>query len=180
MKKQVSVAVFGTFFLSPAAFAQNGYLGIGLGSASYSAFVDESDTGFSIYGGFKANEYFGLELQYTDFGTQLGTSDTYFKLFETTVEISGLGFSGVGFLPLSPNFDLFLKAGVFAWNVDESVDSTVSIGSDSDDGDGYDPLFGFGAEYQFTDHFSIRSAWETVNVEGSYIDMFSISAQLNF
>lgn len=76
MKNYSSAAILGMLFLSPATFAQDFYMGLGLGSASYSVSysdnfpyldydaasihtglyeysVDDSDTGFNIYGGFK-------------------------------------------------------------------------------------------------------------------------------
>jgi OOP family OmpA-OmpF porin len=180
MKKYFRVAIIGTFFLSTATFAQNGYLGFGVGSASYSEGpIDDSGTGFNIYGGYKANENFGFELQYTDFGKQEGTYTYYNNTFDTTAEISGLGLSAVGFLPFSDSFDLFLKLGVFAWDIDGSIEN-ASFGSHSGSDDGSDLLFGLGAEYQLSEQFSIRGAWEMVDNEDGDLDMLSINAQLNF
>jgi OOP family OmpA-OmpF porin len=181
------------FFLSSAAFAQNAYMGIGMGLASYSESYseldtdgyfdysfDDSDTGFNIYGGLKFNEYFGFELSYTDFGKQNGSMSIYDYLYDVggiydaSLEVSGFGVSVVGFFPLSDDLNLFLKAGTFAWDVD------LSVGPYSGSDDDSDLLFGFGAEYRLNDQFSLRGAWEMVDVEGADLDMLSVNAQINF
>jgi OOP family OmpA-OmpF porin len=153
----------------------NGYLGFGIGSANYSEnSFDDSDTGFSIYGGIKANEHFGLELSYTDFGEQEGTFTFFNYTYDTDVKASGLGLSVIGLLPINDNFNLFVKAGMIALGIDVGI-ASFSVSDDSSE-----PLFGFGAEYQLTDQFSLRGAWEMVDIEGADLDMLSINAQFNF
>jgi hypothetical protein len=76
MKKAVLLA-----FLAVAAFAERSgpYAGIGYGLTSYddgsylaqsgySQNLDDSSAGFRIYGGAYMNQYFSVEIDYTDFG----------------------------------------------------------------------------------------------------------------
>ncbi|MCU7843509.1 MAG: outer membrane beta-barrel protein [Candidatus Thiodiazotropha sp. (ex Monitilora ramsayi)] len=171
MKRYLSLALVGFCFLSTSVNAEEGYFGIGVGTGSYSeADFDESDTGLNIYGGFKAGENLGLEISYTDFGNPEGR----FLGFNTSVEVTGLGFSAVGYIPVSDNFNLFGKFGLMAWDAD------IAVGSISGSEDGTDLLLGFGATYQISNQFALRGAWEFVDVDGGDLDMLSINAQFNF
>ncbi len=171
MKQHLALTMAGMFLLSPAVYAQGGYFGLGIGTATYSeADFDESDTGLNIYGGLRASENLGFELSYSDFGKPEGN---YFG-YNASVEVTGLGFSVVGFLPVSNNFDLFGKVGLMAWDAD------VTLGPVSASDDGSDLLFGFGATYHFNDQFALRGAWEFVDLDEGELDMLSINAQINF
>jgi OOP family OmpA-OmpF porin len=174
MKYHLCVIVTGFFFLSSTTYAQNPYLGIGVGSASYSDNnLDDADTGFTIYVGTKVNEHIGLELSYTDFGKQ---EDKYTSVytFEASVKATGLGFSAIGFVPISRNFILLGKVGVIALEAD------LTLGTNSESDDGYDLLYGLGAEYRFSKQFSVRGAWEFIALEKIDFDMLSINAQFSF
>ncbi|MEJ2463774.1 MAG: outer membrane beta-barrel protein [Candidatus Thiodiazotropha sp.] len=171
MKKYIQIAFMGFCFLSSAVYAQSGYFGFGVGTANYSeANFDESDTGLNIYGGFLANENLGFEISYTDFGKEEGN----YLGYDASVEVTGLGLSAIGFLPLSNDFNLFGKVGLMAWDAD------IGLGPFSDSTDGSDLLFGFGATYQISDQFSLRGAWEFVDLDEGELDMLSINAQINF
>ncbi|MGD9170543.1 MAG: outer membrane beta-barrel protein [Candidatus Thiodiazotropha sp.] len=183
MKYYGSAALLGMLFLSPAAFAQNGYLGFGMGLANYSdrnsdGYLDysfnDSDTGINIYGGQKINEYFALEMSYTHFGKQEGSFSFYDTTYDTNVEVFGFGVSVVGFYPVSDNLNLFLKIGTFDWDVNVNIDSVSGRGNDSE------LLLGFGGEFRFTKKFSLRTAWEMVDIEGADLDILSVNAQFNF
>lgn len=171
MKKSLRIALLGMSFLSPAVFAQGGYLGAGFGTANYTEDeFDDSDTGIKFFGGLRSGENFGVELSYLDFGKQ----EANFYGFDASVEITGVGVSIVGFLPINDDFELFGKAGVLAWDVDVTLDSYTA----SDDGS--DLFLGFGASYRLAEQFAIRAEWEFVDLDGADLDMLSISAQFNF
>lgn len=171
MKKQLSLALLSLSLLTPAVQAQEGYFGIGLGTASYSEDdFEESDTGLNLFVGFTPNENIGLEISYTDFGKQEGDYYGY----DASVEVTGLGFSAVGFLPVSDNVDLFAKVGMLSWDAD------VELGSLYGSDDGTDLMFGFGATIKLSEQFSLRGAWDFVDLDGGDLDMLSINAQINF
>ncbi|MCU7850579.1 MAG: outer membrane beta-barrel protein [Candidatus Thiodiazotropha sp. (ex Monitilora ramsayi)] len=147
MKKYLSLALSGICFLTTSVYAGEGYFGFGAGSSSYTEEdFDASDTGLNIYGGLKSNENLGAEISYTDFGMQEGK----FHGINASVEVTGLGFSAVGILPVSDSFDVFGKVGLFFWDAD------IRLGSFLDGDDGADLLFGFGATNQLTDQFALR------------------------
>jgi OOP family OmpA-OmpF porin len=174
MKHNVFVIVTGIYLLSSTAYAQTAYVGIGAGSARYyDNILDDTDTGLNIYGGIKFNEYFGLELSYTDFGKQEDEFTSVYT-FDVSVEVVGLGFSAVGFLPISDNLGLLGKLGV----IDLEADLTFDAHPESKDGS--DLFYGIGAEYRLSEQFSFRSVWEIVVANRADFDMLSINAQFNF
>lgn len=112
MNRHIIAITAGLFLMPSVAFTQNGYLGIGAGPANYSeASFDESDTGFTLYGGIRIHENFALELSYTDFGKQEGD----YNSLNASVEVTGLGFSALGILPINDKFDIIGKIGFISW-----------------------------------------------------------------
>lgn len=171
MNRHIIAITAGLFLMPSVAFTQNGYLGIGAGPANYSeASFDESDTGFTLYGGIRIHENFALELSYTDFGKQEGD----YNSLNASVEVTGLGFSALGILPINDKFDIIGKIGFISWDADVTLDSLTS----SDDGT--DLLYGIGAQYNINEAFTIRGVWEFVDLDEGDLDMFSINAQFNF
>jgi OOP family OmpA-OmpF porin len=168
------VIATGIYLLSSTAYAQNAYLGIGVGSANYSDNnLDDSGTSFNIYVGIKVNEHIGLELSYVDFGKQEDEFTSVYT-FDASVEATGLGFSAIGFVPIRDNFNLLGKLGVIGLEAD------LTLGANHESDDGYDLLYGLGAEYRFSERLSIRGTWESILLENIDFDMLSINAQFYF
>ena len=171
MKKIAIWVLTGSAFISQGVFAQNAYLGAALGVTNYSDDgFDESDDGFKMLAGIRVNENMAIEGNYMDFGRQEGP----FHGIKSNIKIDGFGLAAVGILPLSNEFDLFGKVGVFGWNAD------LTVGSVSTSDDGTDMLFGFGAAYHVSNQFSLRTEWEFIDIDGGDLDMLSIGAQLSF
>lgn len=171
MKKQLTPAIAATFLLSSAAFAQDPYIGFGVGSATYTeGDFDESDTGFSLYGGSRLTKNFGLELSFTDFGNLEGD----YNGINASAEVSGVGAAAVGYLPLNDKFDLFGKAGMMAWDAD------LEYGALNGNDDGTDLLYGVGAIYHANEQFSVRADWQAVDLDDGDLDMFSLNAEFHF
>jgi OmpA-OmpF porin, OOP family len=162
---------------------------IGLGSVTS---VDDKDTAFRIYGGYRILENLAVEVAYVDYGAFKSNSTIVSGGFGTaTGKWSGYHLSGsaVGILPVGQNLLLFGKAGLGYWNLD--FDFTASgpggtlTASDSDSG--ISPLLGIGAVLNFTQNFGIRAEWERHlnigddNTTGeSDIDILSLGLQFSF
>ena len=127
--------------------------------------VDGKDTGYKVFGGYQFNQYFGLDLAWVDLG-KASYSGSFFGAPVTggTVKLSGLNFSVVGTVPLNPDFALFGKLGVFAWNAKAS-DTTFGVPFSATD-NGADLSVGLGASYNFTKNVSVRLEWERFKAGG--------------
>lgn len=168
--KKILVLFFAMLLLAPVAQAGEWYVGgsvqqttieVDLGSSS----VDEDDTGFKAFGGYRFFKFFGVEASYVDLG---GVSDS-----SGSVDLTAFDVFAVGNLPLGENWVLFGKAGYYRW------DAEVSGSPDEDD---TDLAYGVGAAFRFNDLLAVRAEYELFEVDedkiGADVDVDAISVGL--
>ena len=83
--------------------------------------VDGKDTAFKIFGGYMFNRHFGVEAAYVNFGEATYSGD--FVGSQVTggkVEIDGFNLSAIGSLPITEQFSIFGKVGLFLWDAEAS------------------------------------------------------------
>jgi OOP family OmpA-OmpF porin len=162
---------------APAAFSAvpaAWYVGAGVGQSnaddsvtirSQSVKVDDTDTAWKVFGGYRFNPNFGLELGWVDLGKLAGNNAVDYELKGATLE-------AVGTIPLADNFDVFAKIGGFSWDSDAS-------GAISKSDSGTDTTGGVGVGYHVNDRFGVRLEWERFDSD-LQTDMYSVSATLGF
>ena len=153
---------------STSALAQNVYVGVGAGQVSadidceldITCSVDDSDTGYKVFAGYKFTPNFALEGAYIDGGevSESGT-DSFLGTASGKIETTGFNIAAVGIWPVSKRFSIQGKAGVFIWDMDISVDSS-SQGSASQSESGNAGMFGVGATFYFTERFGVLVEYE--------------------
>jgi OmpA-OmpF porin, OOP family len=157
------------------------YAGAGFGTTKinddgFDNNIDDSDTGFKIFGGYSFNQNFAIEATYFDFGKASGS----FGVGENfDVGVSGFGASAVGVLPLSDMFSLFGKVGYASYDIDAHVE-IVGVGSGSASDSQSDLTFGAGAALSFAERFEARLEFEAINVDGGDANMLSLSGLYRF
>ena len=117
-------------------------LGVDDFDGSRSADLDDSDSGFKLFGGYCFNEYFGLELAYMDLGevqARTRASGTFYDeidndldgdlVAEASAEVTAFSLDVQGRLPLAKGFFLMAEAGLYNADVDLSVGADSSISS---------------------------------------------------
>jgi OOP family OmpA-OmpF porin len=192
----------GLVFGASSAVAQsNFYVGVGGGQAeanelSFTDFddgsgiagsFDDSDFGLKLFGGYKFFEYFALELAYVDLGSVSfdAVSDGSGSIYAAgpvtgSVSAKGPSASAVGMIPVGDRFDFLIKAGFMAWDADVSVSNTA-FGTANTSEDGTDLAYGLGAQFRFTERFSVRGEWERftgiIDTDGQ---LLSLSVQYSF
>lgn len=163
------------------AMADN-YFGIGVGSADLEG-VD--DTSFKIFGGTR-NANLGFEVAYHDFGKP---EESYPGLYYASLEPTGIEFSGVGYMPVSPTMDVFGKLGLLMWDVDATlIDYAGVIGpagaTYTGSEDGNDLIYGVGLQFNTANNFSLRVEYQasTLNANGEDVDLenWSVGAAFKF
>jgi len=136
--------------------------------------IDDSDTGFKVFGGYYFNENYGVEVGYFDFGeasASLGGDSL-------SVGVSGLAASVVGRLPVSDMFSLYGKLGFASYDVD--VDFNIAgFGSGSESDSDSDLIYGVGGALSFGGNFEARLEYEALNVDGD-ASMISVSGLFRF
>jgi OOP family OmpA-OmpF porin len=136
------------------------YMGVGTGSA-HDVILDEDESAFKFHGGVNLTHNIGLEIAYVDLGSYLNDS----------LNQDGISYEVIGYLPLSPQLDLYGRAGFFDWEVSDSFGYST----------GTDPTFGIGLQAQLQHHLSLRGEYQTfLDVAGGDVDLYSASINLHF
>jgi len=193
MKRTALAALAACLLGSGAAFAQGVtggfYAGGSIGQSDVDASitaplitsgqVDGKDTAFKIFGGYQANPYFALELQYVDLGS-VAYSGNFLGLpvVGGQVDINGMGFAVLGSWPVSDKFSVHGKIGLWSWQAD-AHDTTAGLPF-SGSADGSDLFYGIGASYQFTRHLGVRVEWEQYKLDSDNANLISVGVLYRF
>lgn len=139
------IIVLTTIVLSNIAVAQERafYAGIGGGGTNFESddldielpleppqtvttVIDDSDSNFRIYGGYRLNRNFAFEALYSDIGAFELIDET--NAIEVNSELSSFDLAAVGLLPLwDGRVDLFARAGVAFWSLDSETKSLEGL-----------------------------------------------------
>jgi len=167
----------------PAAAADNGfYLGASVGQSDIKIDQDFEDidfsggaTSFKVFGGFRFITFLGVEGSYVD----LGAPSEFNEVIDGNIETDIAGFDGfvVGYLPLGIA-DIFVKAGVIAW--DASISGQIGGVTERQSEDGTDPAYGIGFQLRFKS-FAVRAEFEYFDIDGAkYVYMYSLGGSYTF
>jgi len=126
--------------------------------------VDDSDSGFKIFGGFQFTKNWGAEVGYVDFGKAGigGFGD---------IGVTALTLAGTGTLPLNESFSLLGKVGMANWDASGSASSGDS---------GTDLFYGIGARYNINKNLSVQVEFETFSAEDDSVNMTSVGLRYKF
>lgn len=147
--------------LAPAAaFATEPglYLGGKLGVASTDErWIDDDDTSFGVYLGYRFTRHFALEGEYTDFGN-LEVSLSDLEINNPRLEPRTWGVRAVGFLPLSDSFELLGGVGLHSFDLDPRDEQGFRdvVGSKSST----DLYYGVGGQFNFQGGLSLRGQYQ--------------------
>lgn len=183
MKKELLGLAIVAALLPAVASAEGGYIGGSIGQtemdisdadkaelAAVGVSVDDTDTGFKLFAGYRINENFAVEGFYADLG-EISATDGVDSL---NIESDSFGASVLGIIPVAENFDLFAKIGFHAW--DAELSSTVGVFASAD---GTDSIYGFGAAYTI-EQVSFRAEFERYELDSEDVDMISAGIAVNF
>lgn len=125
--------------------------------------LDDEDTSWKLFAGYRLNPVLSLEVAYIDFGGPEDTFEAGGSSGDYQVELSGFAPYVIGTLPLGP-VELFGKIGYYFYDVDLRVDlddlgGNVFESSDSDE----DLLYGGGVGMTFLDHLHARLEYERID-----------------
>jgi len=168
MKKKYLILIF--LSLLPFQLSSQPYMGLGVGLSIYNQdiFTDrdheasnnDMGMGYKFFGGYKFNDYLGIEGAYNLLGTakSANSSDNF------TSELTAISLSGVLSLPndiggISP----FIKVGYNQLSTKFNYSSTPS---DTEKDSVYNIQYGVGADYNL-DNFFIRLEYEIFGETGT-------------
>ncbi len=154
-------------------------------SNSHQLNIDENtETSFSLFGGYSPNKYFSLELEYQDdlaFGVDDMFAGSSLWFPDATIEdfdSNALFLSGISSYNVTDSGTFYMKGGIFNWET-----TTRSFTKDIDEFDrseGTDIFYGLGANYDLNARFQISAEWERYQMEASDIDFLSTEFKFKF
>jgi hypothetical protein len=144
----------------------------------------EIEDRFSLFGGYRSNENFSLQLEYQDeisFGIDdmFAGSSLWFPESNThNFESTGLYLSGISNYTINENSNIYMKGGLFNWEIDSNSFATNPnyFGNSS----GTDLFYGLGANYDLNARFAVSAEWERYQMEKSDFDYLSTKLQFKF
>ena len=129
--------------------------------------LDDSDTSWKAFAGWRMNPYFSLELAYVDFGTPSQRATTASGSGgDFRASISGFEPSILGTIPLGP-VELFGKVGYLFYDVDASVDLDNGPDFDSSSSES-DFTYGAGIGMTFFERLNARLEYQ--RIESDVVD----------
>lgn len=168
------LALFGGWSAAHAENEQGFYVGGGVGQFNVQIDdidetdeaierLDDDDTSWKLFAGYRFNPFISLEAAYIDFGGPSDTAEASGSSGDYQVELSGFAPYVIGTLPLGP-VELFAKVGYYFYDVDLNVDlddigGDVFQSSNSDE----DLLYGAGVGMTFFDHLHARLEYEKID-----------------
>ena len=163
----------------------------GLGWTIEGATVDNDGTAWKIYGGWSVSDFVAVELGWVDLGkvdTRYSTTippDQIDDILADTFNVhplTGDGFTAAAVLkwPVTDDFAVHAKAGVFAWNSDVEVRVVEGgTGQVAGDDDGTDAMYGVGIEWKLNGQWSLTAEWERYQLN-EWLDVPTVGVRFTF
>ncbi len=157
----------------------NWYVGINIGQMSIDddaegLEIDDSATAYRVYGGFDFNRFFGVEIQYIDFGEVSGNAVINNTTISATADANGFGVAGVAHIPLGEQFNLTGRLGYLAWDAD-----TQAVGLSGGNSD-RDIFIGVGGEWVASDQWVLGLDLERYKLDDVHVNVWSLGARFRF
>ena len=181
LRKPFMAAVVAVAVLPGSAFAESGfYLAGSIGSAS----VDEEFDGFDVnddvesyrlLAGLQFSDAFGIEAGYLDFGTFEQRLDLGGTTALTELEADGWTLGATLAAPVSEQFSVLGRAGLFVWDADVDVNGVRQAVDDDSN-----PYYGLGARFAVSSNLSLLGDWTRYELDDVDSDVISLGFEYRF
>ena len=181
-KTLLAALVLGVTATAVQANEVSGYAAYSLGQTDSKGFNTKKKIGHKVVVGLQANEFVGLEAQYTDLGkpkdkfTVLSAGSLYDA--KGTAQTRGIGGNLVGTLPLN-DFKVFAKVGYHRMETKVKI---AGLGSESFKEREWVPSVGLGGAYTLTPELDVIAEYERYkDVADDYnVDFASVGIRYKF
>jgi OOP family OmpA-OmpF porin len=161
-----TMAIVAAIAAAPA-FAQNWYIGAGLGVGSLdrsgqeltglnNAQIDDTDTTYTVRGGYRFNPYLAVELGYYDLGTYAFSGTIGSTQITGSAKAKSYGLSVVGILPIE-QFDVYGRLGWEESEIKANANTPLLTASESDRQSG--ATYGIGGRWNMNKSVGFFVEW---------------------
>lgn len=199
--RMAGIVMLAAFVVSPA-FAEEGrfYAGAGVGLAKLggdgleefmanvnmapATNVDDTDTGFKLYAGYRFTPQFSAEAGYSSLGKfsfDTGIPST------GEVTASSIDIAALAIFPIAERFKFFGRFGVGLWDLKVKVNSSPGFAGERRNKTSVSPLIGAGATYSLTSRVALRADVERHFAVGNKentgqfdIDLATLGVEVDF
>jgi opacity protein-like surface antigen len=123
--------------------------------------LDDDDTAWKAFVGYRMNPFFALEVAYVDFGRPRDRFETSGSDGDFTADISGFAPYVIGTFPVGP-IELFGKIGYYFYDIDASIDLDDGPDFDSSSSE-QDLTWGGGVGMTFFERLNARLEYERID-----------------
>jgi OOP family OmpA-OmpF porin len=117
---------------------------------------DEKDKSWKISAGYQFHPNVAVELGFVDLGTYKVAGTFAGTPIAVNVDVKAIELVAVGIFPVTREFSVYGKAGLFRWDTDPKVTGPFIVTTE----DGTDFTFGVGVKYNFTRNLAARIEWQ--------------------
>jgi len=161
------------------------------GYAITSVSVDDTDTGWKIFGGYQFNRNWAIETSWVDLGDVTSTVGGTIDDAQVPALLSdaasnhgymgeGATLAGVAIWPVTPQVAPFLKLGAFSWKADVDIKERTTGQSISRNRSGTDMMGGLGLRYTPTPNLEFRAEYEYYDIDPDAAGFFSLGIGYHF
>lgn len=181
LNKSILAVATATLMLPFMANAESGlYLAGSIGSASleedFDGFnVNDDVASYRLLAGWQLGDAFGIEAGYLDFGTFEQRVDLGGATALTQLSANGWTLGGTLAAPLTEQFSIVGRAGVFVWDADIAVDGIREAVDDDSN-----PYYGAGARFAFTPNLWLLGDWTRYELDDVNSDVISLGFEYRF
>lgn len=142
------------------------------GTVDGDATLDDSDTSFSLFGGYRFSQYFAVEAGYVDFGTAeyrasgvldpFGPQTPVDASYSADFEVSGFTATAIGAVPIGTLFDVHGRAGLLFADTEITETATIATTSDRESfsASSENLFYGVGVGLQLGQNWSFSLDWQ--------------------
>jgi OmpA-OmpF porin, OOP family len=154
--------------------------------------TDSDSTGWNAVLGYRVNRYFAAELEYLDCGTSK-VRETYLIEFpfggstlieqQFSTDVSGPAVSALGVLPLGPQFELFVRAGLLFTDLNVKMEQRSESPTYAD----RVAFGGVGVDWNFHDQWGARLEYrrskdieQNIDLAETHVELLSLAVLYRF
>ena len=148
-----------------------------------STYNSRNEQGVKFYSGYKASDFFTLELEYKDqmefgVGDVFSGQELWYEDGSQDIDSKALFLSGQSTYNFDGGHYVYLRGGLYNWEV-ESNDLDLNDVNNLN-GTGTDLFYSIGSYFDLTDTISVSTAWERFEYENDNVDFISTELRFNF